>query len=423
MEWCYTEWLTKDWGYYGFIRKDISFSFRITLFLISIIPSFWIPLSLDRPSKFFYILIYAFMYVPPVFGIGYSLEKENSAIFQFLLSNLAGFYIIGLPYKFSLYSIKSKILSKSLFFNGIFLLTTVLMLWVVIKFGSSMSLVLDLGSSDIYTQRFVASDIMQGSKIGYALTYLAGCLLPLVISYGLFYKKHISLSFGIICYIILFSVGSNKSYILSPFIIVAFFFCFKNKETFISSFFLFLTIISIGLTYSQVSASQYYKVLFFLPSSLFLFRTIMVSAYSSVKYYLFFDEHPLLFYSHIRGFNLFIQYPYDNPVLGQVIGEYYTGNSKYNMNANFWVTDGLSSMWLPGIILVSIFISILFYILDCSADKLNTKYVLSILAYTSVNLTNWNISTVIVSGGLGLLIFLFIFHPKQSKSTTNLLSK
>jgi len=290
---------------------------------------------------------------------------------------------------------------------------------VILKFGGSMRFVFDLESNDIYTQRFVASDIMKGSLIGYALTYLAGCFLPLVMSWGLYYKKKLVTLFGLICYLILFSVGSNKSYIVSPFLILTVFYSFQSKKTFFRSTFFTITLVTLFLTYSQTLAPLTVKLLFFIPASFFLFRTLMVGAYSTVKYYNFFLDHPLLYYSHIKGFNLFIPYPYDNPVIGQVIGDFYSGNPRYNINTNFWITDGLASSWYLGIVLVSVFVAILFYFLDCSTKNLDIKYVLPVLAYSSVNLTNWSISTTIISGGLGLLLFIFLLHPRQNLNMDN----
>jgi hypothetical protein len=172
----------------------------------------------------------------------------------------------------------------------------------------------------------------------------------------------------------------------------------------ITIFVLLLLIPAVLLVYSQTLEGDI-QLFFFPLAGVFLLRTIYTSTLMSVYYNLFFENHPYIYFSHISGINKLIDYPYKNQ-LGVEVGSYFTTFSDYNANANFFITDGLSSVGLFGILLMGIICAIVFYIFDSIASK--TKLIIPILLISNVTVALMNVSlfTTLISGGLFFYMFL-----------------
>ena len=135
----------------------------------------------------------------------------------------------------------------------------------------------------------------------------------------------------------------------------------------------------------------------------------------SIYYNLFFENHPYLYFSHISGINKIVEYPYQQQI-GIEVGSYFTSFDNFNANANFFITDGLSSIGLLGIPVVGIICTIVFYIFDATSS---TKYKLLpilLIANSTIVLMNVSLFTALISGGL----FFFIVLMKFGAKTINL---
>ena len=116
--------------------------------------------------------------------------------------------------------------------------------------------------------------------------------------------------------------------------------------------------------------------------------------------------------SHVHGFNWFIHYPYSNP-LGIEVGTYYSGDPTYDASAHFWATDGLAGLGLPGILLVSAFCALIFWMLDSVAQKHDPRFATLAISYAAYNIANGSLFTALLSGGLGLLMVFLYLVPRE----------
>ena len=75
-------------------------------------------------------------------------------------------------------------------------------------------------------------------------------------------------------------------------------------------------------------------------------RIFCIAPLALVQYYDFFSSNPLTYMSHVTGFNLLIDYPYERD-LGKLVGRYqYDG--AINVNAGLWASDGIAAFGLFG---------------------------------------------------------------------------
>ena len=114
----------------------------------------------------------------------------------------------------------------------------------------------------------------------------------------------------------------------------------------------------------------------------------------------------------LTGVNWFVPYPYVNP-LGVEVGSFYSGDPTLDDNAHFWATDGLAASGLWGVILISVVCALVFWLLDSTAKGHDLRFATLIVIFEALNLGNISIFTTLLSGGLGLLMILLYFAPRN----------
>jgi hypothetical protein len=147
-----------------------------------------------------------------------------------------------------------------------------------------------------------------------------------------------------------------------------------------------------------------------------LLRTFSGNGLVTAWYYDFFQRNPLTYYSHIMGVRWFVHYPYAN-LIGYEVGSHYMGtNANLDATAHFWATDGLEALGLPGVLLISVFCALVFWVLDSAARRHDPEFGALVTAFAAYNLANLSLFTTLFSGGLGLLILFLYLKPPQVRS-------
>jgi hypothetical protein len=152
-------------------------------------------------------------------------------------------------------------------------------------------------------------------------------------------------------------------------------------------------------------------------SSIVIMRSLSIPGLATAHYQRFFSHHPNTYYSHVKGVNLLVEYPYDRS-LGEEVGFDIYNSNEVDWNANFWATDGLAALGVPGVVLISILCGLLFWVLDSCAQGHNQNFVAVISCYAAANISNISLFTSFVSGGLGFLVILFFFMPTSIEAST-----
>lgn len=413
--WNYIVWLAPTWGYMGIEYSPVEFHYFLICLVISILPSFWIPISVSRPTMVTYWILYLLTYIPMIVGVGLSPKFSFIQILLFQLSCLGSFSLTGASYYFKLIKIKEKYIPKVNFWFAFYSAMTLMLLYVVYIFKGNFKLVSPF-DEDLYDLRFLGREVANGDKlVGYFTQWLSGAFLPFLLAIGIVYHKKILILISSIGQIILYSTAANKAFILSIIYMLGIYYITKKT----SKFGLFLTFFLIGivifLTFTQIYSEDDFRLITFPVASIILMRTISISTVNAINYYDFFLNNPFTYYSHINIIGKFVNYPYGDLTLGQVIGAKLGGSTDSNWNANFYLTDGFVAMGYSGLIIIGIISGLIFYIIDSLLKSQNVILSVLLITTSSVSLMNVSMFTTLLSGGLlYLVLFLILFKDKSS---------
>ena len=151
-------------------------------------------------------------------------------------------------------------------------------------------------------------------------------------------------------------------------------------------------------------------------------RILGMGGLLTAQYYDFFQRNPLTYWSHLKVVNWFVHYPYQYPV-GQELGLPYAGTIGLDATTHFFATDGIEAAGLPGVLLIAVFCTFVFWLLDSASQRHDPRLAALITTYAAYNLANISIFTSLLSGGLALLIFLlYILAPVANRPAERVLA-
>lgn len=407
-QWVYITWLNKYFNYYGFYYNPPELDYLILAFILSLLPGFLMPIRLTRPSQLIYWVLYLVVFIPSMFVPLNMALRPASDIVLLIITLCAGFFLTGASYLLPLPRLRVLPLPKAVFWFGFVFITLSLTAWVITVFFGQMRIV---SFENIYKEvRFPADTIMTGSYVGYAIMWLSNVFNPLLISWGLVRKRLSFLIVGVLGQVLMYSTIGSKSAIVSIPLMFIFYFLLRKKTDY---FGLKITwgVVSVFLILNSINLIMDGSAPFMMISSIIFMRIFGMEGLLAGQYHYFLQVHPLTFLSHINFVRLFLDYPYSDP-LGIEIGHFYY-NLNLNANANFWITDGLAGLGLPGILLVSLVCTFVFWLLDSAARGHSTVFVALLITLEAMCISNISLFTTLLSGGLGFCILILYLMPRK----------
>jgi hypothetical protein len=416
-QWMYIHWLYPLFGYYGFDFNPPAPEYVALAWILSVLPSLWMPLVLARPSQLIYWVLYSTAFIPSMFVPLYAGMNKPSEVAGLMLTLFAGLVISGFCYLFPLLKLRPRQLRKSQFWYGFAVLSGGLALWVMVAFRGRLQI---LSFMDIYDLRFAADDIMAGTRLNYALMWLSGAIDPFLMGWGLYYKKPYLFLLGTLGQVLVYTSLGTKGSFVSIFFMLAIYLLLQGKRVpFALKLTWGLVALFVGLSVSSVVIESEQSSLFGIVLFVVFMRTFAMNGLMTAWYYDFFQRNPQTHFSHIAGVSWVLHYPYANTV-GIEVGSFYLGDPTVDANGHLWATDGLAAFGLPGILLISVFCAFVFWALDSVAEKHDPRLTALLVSYAAYNLANIGIFTSLLSGGLALLmVILYLMPPENSADSVN----
>jgi len=411
----YENYLYPVWGYLGFDYNPPTKIYIVLAWILSIVPSLWMPINLNRPSQLAYWVLYIAVIIPSMFVPLYATLNSPAEITNLMWMLFFGFGITGGSYLLPLFRFRQVRIPQRIFWKTVILLAASLSLWMIIVFRHHLQIV---SFMDVYDLRDASNDVAEGSQVNYAFMLLTGAINPFLMGSGLYYQSRRLLVAGILGQILVFSVGGTKGSILSILFVYGIHVLLKRRHI---PFGVKLTYGALGLitatclsyVFSGYDPSPMHAIALFVV----LMRTLSINGLVTAQYYDFFQHNPLTYLSHIKGVNWFVSYPYKYPI-GQEIGLAYAGTTGLDATAHFWVTDGVAGFGLPGILLISLLCAFVFWVLDSVSQKQDPHFAALVTIYAAYNISNISLFTSLLSGGLVLLIFLLYIKPVEMMPST-----
>jgi O-antigen polymerase len=410
-QWMYIHYLYPMWAYFGYDYNPPAAGFLVLAWVLSVNPSFWMPIHLARPSQLAYWVLYIFVFIPSMFVplyIGFNSPEEISVL---MLTFYLGFLIVGSGYVLPLFRIRPVGISARLFWWGFGSLTVILTIWMLVVFRGHLRIV---SLQDIYDLRNAASDVAEGSQVNYALMLLIGAINPFLMACGLYHKRRGMFFMGAFGQLLVYSVIGQKSSIASIFFICGFYVLFKVGRLPFALKLVFgtLGLVSI-LSLSYAMSGENPGLIHFALLALVFQRTLGSGGLLTAQYYDFFQHNPLTHLSNVKGVSWLVHYPYKYPI-GEEIGLAYAGSTDLDATAHFWAFDGIGGFGLAGVLLVSILCGLVFWTLDSAAQRNDPRFAALVISFGALNLANISIFTSLLSGGLALLVLSLYLMPPGS---------
>jgi hypothetical protein len=406
----YIHYLDASWAYFGFNYYPPSTMYVVFAWTLSLIPSLWMPIHLTRPSHLAYWVLYITVIVPSMFVPLFVGINPPTEIIFLMSVFFVGFVLTGASYLLPLLPFRPVKISRKAFWAIFGCLATGLVIWVVVVLHKHLHIV---SFANIYDQRNTAKDVGEGTAVSYALMGLTGAINPFLMGFGLYYRRRWLLLIGILGQLLVYSALGTKGSILSIVFIPGVYTVLRvGRSPFgLKVTFGFLAVLA-GLCLSLVAVDYDPSPIHFVVLFVILMRTLPMGGLVTAWYYNFFQQNPYTYYSHVTGVNWFVHYPYAN-FIGLEVGSFYQSGSDLDATAHFWATDGLEAMGLSGVLLISVFCGLIFWILDSAAKRHDPRLAALIGTYAAYNFANISIFTTLFSGGLALLIVFFYMLPPK----------
>lgn len=356
------------------------------------------------------VLIYLVLYVPIVltFALGSSKAPEEITLIQLtftlgmVLIFLADAIVIRNPLRLDL---------------GIDLMPTVLGITALstayMLFTYRGSLQFSAFDNDLYVQRDANASLGAGLLMRYLSSWLTSVFVPLCLAFGLSARRYRYTIVGTSACLVMYMASANKLSILLPIVSIMFYLLLRKRL----SVTLPLLTASLVLLVAGMLAIPNLGGSAFLASAIVLHRTIGNGGQLTSAYYDFFSFHQQTAYSHVSGLNLFTDpYPYGDLGLGQVVGQFYW-TPLMNANANFWATDGIAAIGLPGVAFISLVAALLFVVLNSVTERYDPLFVVLCFLPFVTTLLNQSLFSSFWSGGGFFLILFFAFDRRSAAPT------
>jgi len=412
-QWMYENYLYPTWDYFGFHYNPPPTSCIMLAWILSVTPSLWMPMRLTRPSQLAYWVLYITVFIPSMFVPLYAGLDAAGEISLLILTLYAGFAIMGGCYRVPLLRLGPARISRRAFWEGFSLISAALAIWMIVVFRGHMQF---LSFNNIYDLRDIQNDVSEGTLVNYAFMLLTGAFNPFLMGCGLFYRRKWLFLAGVFGQLLVYSVGGTKGSILSIAFIYGFYALFRVDRHPFALKLVFGTLVLVGGLCASYALAGYDPEPLKLHSvALFvvLMRTFSSNGLMTAWYYNFFQSNPHTLYSHVRGVNWFVHFPYERTAALE-IGSVYMGGNDADPTAHFWAIDGIGALGLPGVLLISAFCALVFWALDSAAQKHDPRLAALVTCYAAYNIANISIFTSLYSGGLAILILSLYLMPPEA---------
>lgn len=414
--WTYDKMIAPVYGYWGLAANPTPLSYLVISWVLSIIPSFWMRIKIVRPSQILFLIQYYVIFIPGCFVL-YNSSKPyimpENVLFIVLLM-FAGLSIIQLFYYLPLGTNLHMRVNSSLFWSLLVTSMAFLVGYTIFSFGGNFQLA---NLEEIYSVRSALAEAVEasGSRFGfYAQMWLAGFYLPFCAAVGVATRRRWIFVLVAAGYLLMFGIGGSKTTLFSFIYLPGIYLWLKySKKYTVAVFVLGLCgLLSIGALLDMIGFTDfaYWYV------AVVNFRTFSIPAQLIAQFYDFFSNNPLTYMSHVSGFNLLHAYPYDTDI-PRLLGMYFY-ETPVGSNAGFWAGDGLAAFGPPGIIIMSVVCAVVFWVFDSIAKRCDPKFVILSVTFIATSFGNISLSTVMVSGGLGLLVVTLFVLPDKGMLRT-----
>lgn len=381
---------------------------------LSLIPAFWLPARLERPSQVFGYLLYLTVYIS-FCTVGFqSVTVPIGSLLPFVavccVSCIALFRMSSAepkPVARREYPLRTVVLATI----GV---SALLIGAAAIVFGVDFR---PLALENVYDLREIRREQFGASGNwywGYLLPPLALVLAPALVCISLARRRPELFVIGMLVAYAGYQITSGKDALGGSLIAVLAFYAWRAPGTRIFSFSplriisTFLAILVVSAVYDQVTGDPAR-----LLSQLTIGRVVVVPGMLTAFWVEFFSINPFGLYAGIGLLGAIFgrEQVYGLP-LSYVIGLQYFNNEQTNANVNLWA-DGYGQWGVIGALIATAFAMVALRILDRLTIGRDTSIVLPLCLPLAFALTNGSATSVFLTNGIWVLMLLVYVFPQE----------
>lgn len=392
--------IAPQFAYRGLEFNPVSIGLLTLGSTIAILPTFWMPFNISRPSVLAYYVLYFLAYVPACVVPLCTLEYKPQRYLLYLFCIAFCFWGLARIYRINLLRLPQARCSNGLFWTVLIGVSVAINLAVIRKFGLNFHIPSLQG--EIYEVRNEYYDMISGSFLAYLIMIQVKVLAPLCVIWGLYKRTFLLIAWGICSQLFIFMNAGIKTVLFSTLFIVGLYFALRISRR---KLFLCMGLALMGVIGGARIADKTLDEQGIYFSSIFVRRLILTPGLLSGYYFDFYSDNPKAFYGHsvLKGF---VDYPYD-VAPPRIIATAYFNTEEMSCNANFW-SDGYANLGLPGVILATVTLGGILWLFDSLAIDVDQRVATLVLAMPSMALVNSALSTVLLTHGL--LFAMAIMH-------------
>lgn len=398
-----------DLSYYNILNKYYAYSGLILdVDILKIIESYFLIIivcivldnKIKKPSSFFIVYLFMMLYVP--LTLIYSLQNQSRVFlyyvtFSFFLIHFIP--LLKLP-KFKIIFLKK---GKRIAIVMSITISLLLFLWIIARGGLNY---LNFNLLKVYDFRRTVGELVFPGKMAYVMAWYGKVINPTLLSYSLWKHNKKAIITTLLMQVLFFGITAHKSILFYP-VIILFIYYYRDKRQLAS-------MLPLGLF--GITSLSYLIYVFsgeITMISLFVRRSILVAANNHYRYYNFFSESGLLYFSHKSWFPKIIDYPYSLPV-PNLISLVTHGHADTYINTGFLAT-GYMNFGFFGMIAYSLIVGIVFRIINNLSEKRTPKWLsIAVMIIPVHSLLSSDLPTALLTSGIGLgILLLWLINSKE----------
>ena len=390
----------------GLLINTPAFGFLIAGFVMAMVPSLWMPITISFPSQIIYWWLYVVVFIPCMFVPDHVLSNKPQEIIWLKLA------LLGVVCLLQLFYFVRPIAPPKIAMNQ----RTFDLIWVAILSFSVITLAvthgfdLDIPFADIYLRRFEARlSLPSGSFLSYVAALVYGAFVPISLAKGFAERKISYLVMGLVAGVAVFVLTALKSVIYFPLLFLAVLVVLRR---FPAKFGLFMLIGPIILLVASMLEYLNLGTTYF--STYGSHRLLFVPAQLTAYHWQYYSDNSLAMFSNTIIGQILGSRSSLPP--GQVIGQVYFHSSTNNAGANIWAS-GFADLGYAGMGIITVFAGFILRVLDGLSTNVAFPTACLICVFIGIVWAESGLLTSFLSSGvLPCIIVLYFMSDVQTTS-------
>lgn len=417
---CYLSYLNPVWDYFGFKLAPLTGD-RLAFGLVALTATALCQQHrLVTPAALIVFILYFNVFVP---GVVTSLLLTADAIERYgaiLVCMALVFISAGLSLRQQSFDPRAADRIDPALERFVLIVWMICGVALVLAYASVMNLASLDDQSTIYEQRELGT--ARSPVLGYLQTFFSNIFNPTLLLIGLYRKRHAWTIGGLLGGVLMYSITAQRTVLMLPMFVVLIFMLLNSRRFAGAATY----IIMLFLAAAMVVANEFQEDNLFAAAVALLltFRTVAIPGLTISQYHDLFGEIGFTFWSHVKGFDLFVPAPHyahgDHlwPNLGYIVGDKTYGAPAFNVNANLFAGDGVAAAGAIGVLVIGlVFIAWIKWI-DRLARPWSPLFATMALLPPAISLTNGHFFTTLLSfGGLFWIVAFKYFKPVDPAQT------